>query len=70
LAAAGCNVVLEGVGVVAVFLNVISHSISSPAKTVCSVHCTKTLMFVNGVDISLVGSTALLPLEGDQYCQS
>lgn len=43
--------VRDDAGVVATFLNVIWHSISSPAKTVCSVHCTKTLMLVNGVEV-------------------
>jgi hypothetical protein len=55
LAAEGCSDVFDGAGTVAIFLKVIWHSISSPAKTVCSVHCTKTLMFVNGVDISVIG---------------
>ena len=48
----GCREVLGGVGVFAMFLNVIWHSISSPAKTVCWVHWTNTRMFVNGADIS------------------
>jgi hypothetical protein len=48
----GCNRVLGGGGVEATFLKVIWHSTSSPANTVCSVHCTKTLMLVDGVDMS------------------
>lgn len=53
-AGGGCKVDREGGGgVAAIFLNVIRHSISSPANTVCSVQCTKTLMLVKGVDISL-----------------
>jgi hypothetical protein len=47
----GCSEDREGVVIVAMFLKVISHSTSSPAKTVCSVHCTNTLIFDNGVDI-------------------
>ena len=38
--AVGCSDALDGAGVVATFLKVIWHSMSSPAKTVCSVHCT------------------------------
>jgi hypothetical protein len=52
LDAGGCNDDFDGTGVVATFLKVIWHSISSPAKTVCSVHCTKTLMLLSGVDMS------------------
>ena len=48
----GCSSVLGGGGFEATFLNVIWHSTSSPANTVGSVHCTKTLMFVDGVDMS------------------
>ena len=47
----GCSEDRDGVGRLAMFLNVISHSTSSPANTVCSVHCTNTLMLDNGVDI-------------------
>ena len=63
LMAACCSDVLEDAGVVAIFLKVIWHSISSPAKTVCSVHCTKTRILLNGVDMSLIWSPTLLQLE-------
>jgi len=46
-AGGGCSEVLGVAGLVAIFLKVIWHSMSSPAKTVCSVHCTKTLMLVD-----------------------
>ena len=45
----GCDV-RGGAGAVATFLNVILHSISSPAQTVCSFHWTKTLMVDGGGD--------------------
>lgn len=48
----GCRDVFEGVADGATFLNVISHSIFSPANTVGSFHCTKTLILLNGVDMS------------------
>lgn len=47
----GCNEDRDGVDMAATFLKVISHSTSSPAKTVCSDHCTKTLILEDGVDI-------------------
>lgn len=64
LAGVGCNVVLDGAGLVATFLKVIRHSTSSPAKTVCSVHCTETRILVNDVDMSRSQRPTPLLLEG------
>jgi hypothetical protein len=69
LAADGCSDAFDGAGTVAIFLKVIWHSISSPAKTVCSVHCTKTLMLVDCADISMMGLKLLL-CEGERCCWS
>jgi hypothetical protein len=70
LAADGCSDAFDGAGTVATFLKVIWHSTSSPAKTVCSVHCTKTLILVNGVDMSVICRLKLLLLEGERCCWS
>lgn len=42
---------LSAPGGVAIFLKVMVHSISSPANTVDSFHCTKTRMFVDMVGV-------------------